>query len=364
MSNVERRKVRWVIAHFPVELFVRTAKAFTDELEKLCPNQFDIEILTLGEYMSRYSELYSEEEMKFWKTTTPTIRGLENSYRTIASTDVKELDTFAKIEKRWQVFFEAMKNGKFEMSQTQVSIVGTHLHTNFHTIDLPFLFTGHDHVSKALDGAIGDRLCAEVGDATGVRGLGFTYSGGYRIIGSTDGITSLKDLSDKKFITATHTSNLLFKKIGIEHLTRKSATADDIGDMAEQGGALETTYLRFEGKNILKTNHSMFMTSILTSDAFLNTLTAEQQEAFKIAAKRVAKIERVWSVEDAKKYEDEAVSRGVTIVDISDEDKALLKKSARQIYQASTLDHAGIDKETVHEIIKLGLEIDKSHYLG
>ena len=354
MSNVERRKVRWVIAHFPVELFVRTAKAFTDELEKLCPNQFDIEILTLGEYMSRYSELYSEEEMKFWKTTTPTIRGLENSYRTIASTDVKELDTFAKIEKRWQVFFEAMKNGKFEMSQTQVSIVGTHLHTNFHTIDLPFLFTGHDHVSKALDGAIGDRLCAEVGDATGVRGLGFTYSGGYRIIGSTDGITSLNDLNNKKFVTATATSNMLFGKAGINHLPRYQSSAQDVADMAEAGGAIETTYLRFGGKNVLKTEHSVFMTSILACDSFLSSLTTEQQEAFKIAAKRVAKIERIWSVEDAKKYEDEAVSRGVTIVEASDEDKQRLKDAAQKVYLKENLERVGINSTLVNDIIEIG----------
>jgi hypothetical protein len=109
-----RRKVRWVIAHFPVELFIRTAKAFVNELEKLCPNQFEIEILTLGAYTDKYGDLYTEEEMKTWKQTTPTIAGLENTWRTIDRKDIKETETFADIRERWEVFFEGMKKGRFE----------------------------------------------------------------------------------------------------------------------------------------------------------------------------------------------------------------------------------------------------------
>ena len=40
-----RLKLKWLIAHHPQYLFVRTAKAFRDELEKRCPGEFDIEIL-------------------------------------------------------------------------------------------------------------------------------------------------------------------------------------------------------------------------------------------------------------------------------------------------------------------------------
>lgn len=359
-----RRKVRWVIAHFPVELFVRTAKAFVKELEQLCPNQFEIEILTLGGYINKYQDLYTQEELDVWNLTTPHIPGLENTFRTIKDNSKHRIAAdFNEIKKHWELVFRALKDGRFEMSQTQVSIIGSHLNPNFHAIDLPFLFNSHDHVSKALDGEIGDRLCADLSAKSGVAGLGFTYSGGYRIVGSTDGITSLSDLSNKKFITATASSHLLFGAAGVKHLTRGTATATDVGDIAEEGGALETTYLRFEGKNVLRTNHSMFMTTILSSNDFLNSLTAEQQEAFKIAAKRVAKIERLWSVEDAAKYEAEAESRGVKIVDISEEERQLLKKSANQIYRKSTLDSAGIDSSIVHEIIKMGYEMDKSHYL-
>jgi TRAP-type C4-dicarboxylate transport system substrate-binding protein len=360
MSNIEytndgRRKVRWIIAHFPVELFRRTAKAFVEKIEKACPGQFDIEILTLGDYIEKYENLYTKEELEVWNTTTPTIKNLENSFRTIKTNhEVKELSTFIEINDKWSLFFDAMRDGKFEMSQTQVSIVGAHLYKNFHAIDLPFIFQGHDHVSKVLDGEVGDRLGDMVGDSTGIRGLSFTYSGGYRIIGSTDGITKLSDLNDKKFITGTATSARLFNSAGVDYISRKHATIDDIGDMNEKGGAIETTYLRFEGKNILKTNHSIFMTSVLASDKFLATLTDQQRKIWKSAAKAVAKLERLWSVEDAQKYEDEAKGRGINIVEASDEDKQVLKSAAEKVYQKENLEKIGIDISLVNEIIEIG----------
>lgn len=362
-NNTERRKIRWVIAHHPVELFLRTANAFVQELEELCPGQFDVEILTFGTYADKYGHLYTPEEIAQWKQVTPSIEGLESHARNIHRTDITETATFADIKDKWEVFFNGLKDGKYEITQNQVSIVGGWLDSNFHAIDLPFLFSGHDHVSKVLDGEIGDKLCDSLSDKTGIRGLAFTYSGGYRIIGSTEGITSLYDLNAKKFITGTASSYLLFDELGISHITKGSAAIDDIGDIAKQGGAIETTYLRFDGKNVLKTNHSMFMTTVMTSDSFLATLTEEQRQAFKTAAKSVAKKERLWSVEDAAKYEVDAESRGVTIVDLPEEERAKMRKSASMVYRNSNLKRIGVDPELVQDILKIGYEMDKSHYL-
>ena len=353
LTTSGRRKVRWIIAHFPLELFVRAAKAFAVELEKLCPGQFEIEIHTVNSYKKHYNHLFTEQEMASLGISPPQIPGLEEPSRTNHN-DGGYASTFNGIKPFWSTLFQAMKDQKFEMSQTQVNIVGSHLDTNFHAIDLPYLFKDHDHVSQALDNGIGDRLSEQVAERTGLRALGYTYSGGYRIIGSTDGVTSLSDLESKKFIAFTAPSTKLFEFAGVNHISRFRATADDVADVAEQGGAIETTYLRFGGKNVLKTNHSMFMTSILTSDAFLATLTEEQREAFKESARRVAKIERIWSVEDAAKYETQAQARGVTIVDINKEDDQRLRQAAEKVYNADLLERIGIDPSLVEEIINLG----------
>jgi TRAP-type C4-dicarboxylate transport system substrate-binding protein len=109
----------------------------------------------------------------------------------------------------------------------------------------------------------------------------------------------------------------------------------DIGEIAKNGSAVETTYLRFSGSNILKTNHSMFLTTILTGSKFFDSLSEKQQTAFKIAAKIVAKMERQCSLEDADKYEKDAKSNGVEIVDISDHDKEKLRSAAPIQYKWS-----------------------------
>jgi TRAP-type C4-dicarboxylate transport system substrate-binding protein len=96
--------------------------------------------------------------------------------------------------------------------------------------------------------------------------------------------------------------------------------------------AVETTYLRFHGKHVLKTQHSMFMTTILISNKFWETLTEQQQVAFRTAALVASRMEREWSVADGEKFEQDAVENGITIVDISEEDRLKLKKKSQLTY--------------------------------
>ena len=98
----------------------------------------------------------------------------------------------------------------------------------------------------------------------------------------------------------------------------------------------------------------MFMTSILTSESFMDSLTEEQREAFVEAARRVAKAERAWSIEDAEEYERKAEERGIKIVDISAEDEARLRKASTSVYEPEVLESMGIDPKIVAKIIEMG----------
>jgi TRAP-type C4-dicarboxylate transport system substrate-binding protein len=345
MSN--KKTLRWVITHHPVELFKRTAELFKQELEKECPNQFNLEIYTAGTYDNKFKN-HPE-----FRITPPDIEGLEheNDTKKILGEEVKfnKLKNF-KSHDKWSSFFKALKEGEFEMSQTQVNIVGGFLDKNYHVIDLPFLFNGHDHVSKVLDNEIGDEMGESLASNTGIRGLAFTYSGGYRVIGAKKGITTISDLSELKLLTNTAHSDELFNNVGANTLRKHKASIEDVADFNNnENGAVETTYLRFAGKNVLKTQHSMFTTAILTGDKFWNTLTAEQQAAFKRIAKVVAKEERKWSLQDAAAYEANAVANGVTITEINKSDLAKLQESAKKVY--SNLNKVGINKNLVDRII-------------
>lgn len=300
------RKIRWLIAHQPQELFVRTARAFSEELAKHCNNEIEIEILTYPEYREKYCELPGLEVL-----------------------DQKDVSLDSGIEAFWRALFDS----QVEMSQMQVGQVGE-LHTDFHALDLPFLFDDHDHVSQVLEGPVGQELCATLGKKSGVTGLAFTYSGGFRVIGSNDPIAGVDELQGLRIVV----QNPLTLGTTIESMGGK-AIAISPGlwnkyDVLSKGtaDAVETTYLRFNGKHVLKTNHSMFMTTIVVSNKFWDTLTESQQQAFRQAALVASRKEREWSIQDGETFEANAVKNGVTITEISKEDQLELKKKSQITY--------------------------------
>jgi TRAP-type C4-dicarboxylate transport system substrate-binding protein len=317
----QRRKIRWLIAHYPAYLFVRTAEVFRTELEKLCPGQFELEIHTFDSYVKQYDKL---DVMTKLPPAIPTLEETAEGSR---------LGEFKEVRSKWETIFDALRDGEFELSQTQVNIVGTYLKSDYNALDLPFLFNDHDHVTRVLDGKIGDRMGEGLAEYAQIRGLGFTYSGGYRVIGANKELTNLNDLGNTTFLTTTGPSKFLFDELGTSPIDKAEASPSDHGDIQEEGGAIETTYLRFTGKHILKTDHSMFLTTILTGTKFFDSLTPEQQEAFKVAAKTVAKVERIWSVDDAAQYEKQAESNGIKIVELSEEDQKRLRHASKQSYK-------------------------------
>lgn len=310
MTNT--RKIRWLIAHYPQELFVRTARAFKEELAKHCGNELDIEILTYEDYKQNYAEIPGLEEMKY--------QVLDDAKRKIG------LDAY------WNALFD----GQIEMSQMQINNVGE-LNSDFWALDLPFMFEDHDHVQRVVEGPVGQKLCRELGEKSGVTGLAFTYSGGFRVIGSPEPICTLEDLLSKTVAV----QNPLSLGDTLEHMGGKYLPTP-VGlwwkqdpMMEGQADAVETTYLRFDdlsGKHILKSNHSMFMTTIVISNKFWGTLTPGQQEGFRKAALAASRQEREWSVEDAATYEATAKERDITIHDMSESDREKLKKQSQKTY--------------------------------
>jgi TRAP-type C4-dicarboxylate transport system substrate-binding protein len=185
-----------------------------------------------------------------------------------------------------------------------------------------------------LEGPVGQELCATLGKKSGVTGLAFTYSGGYRVIGSNDPIAGIDELQGLRIV--------------VQHPMTLGTTIESMGGQAiavppnlwrkydllskGQADAVETTYLRFDGKHVLKTNHSMFMTTIVVSNKFWDTLTESQQQAFQQAALVASRKEREWSIQDGETFEADAVKNGITITEISKEDQQALKKKSQLTY--------------------------------
>lgn len=281
-------EINWLIAHEPQHLFLRTARAFSQRLFELTQQQVKINILTTQEYQQQYCPEFDER------------------------TDL----------------LQHLIDNRVTMSQTQTHRCGNN---NFRVFDLPFLFRDHDHATTVLEGPIGAAMCENLSRTTGVRGLAFTYSGGFRVIGSNQPITSAQDLLNKRVRVNTNPVNADFMAaIGAEPNPMYTYGYDEI----EAGSldAAETTYIRFLGKHVLKTEHNMFLTAILINNEFWSQLSPELQAAFQQTATEVARLERQWSVEDAEQFEQQCKHNGVTIALITEQDRAKLKSASQAIY--------------------------------
>lgn len=309
------KKIRWLIAHQPEELFVRTATAFSQELAKHCGDSLEVEILTYPSYVEKYGEIEGLDQLAFYD---------EDSDPGLGQT---------RIEKGLQAFWAAMTDGKIEMSQMQVGQIGALL-SDFAAMDLPYLFNDHDHVSRVVDGTIGQQMCQDLADHSGVRGLAFTYSGGYRVLGSDEPVMSLDDLQGLRLVIEQPLSlGHAIEQFGVKTMKVKPNLWKKL-DLIANGAAdaIETTYLRFFGKHIFKTNHSMFLTTILINNRFWDSLTEHEQLAFSLAARHASVIERQWAIDDAARFEKEAQSKGVSISTISIQDENRLKRASQKTY--------------------------------
>jgi TRAP-type C4-dicarboxylate transport system substrate-binding protein len=291
--------VSWVIAHEPVHLFVRTARAFADEIEKTSKGKLVVEILTVSDYLKKDDS---------------------------ASLSPDGSLSFGHI-------FNALEDGRIAMSQTATSVFGL-INKNFFALDLPFLFRDHDHVSAVMEGPTGRELCESLSEKSGIRGLAFTYSGGYRVIGSNRPVDTLTALQNSSVRINTNPVNYVtMKALGSnpKKLLKNGYGYDEI----EPGSmdVTETTYLRFKGKHILKTQHNLYMTTIAVSSKFWDELDAETQELFQAAALKAAQIERQWSIEDCDKFERECIENGIEIHELTASERAQFEEMTKSVYQ-------------------------------
>lgn len=304
----QTRKIRWLIAHEPVNLFLRTAEAFKAKIAELTDNQFEVEIFTPTQY----------REMK----------QLELNH------SVPQLDPML-----------GMETGELEMSQLHITELAKWHSADFFALELPFLFRDHDHAAKVLEGPIGKTMLTNLQDRSPATGLAFTYSGGFRCVASDSEITSLKDLEGIKFAT-THNPVTVDTVEAIGAQPESFSIQDFITKFREEGytaDALETTIPRYLAqfqnttkKHLTNTKHSLFLTSIIISNKFLATLDEATRAKFDEACTYASRLERKWSVEDAENFAADTADQsklGVAYRELTAEETAEMKAKTAPIIE-------------------------------
>jgi TRAP-type C4-dicarboxylate transport system substrate-binding protein len=280
-------------------LFIRAAKVFAAEVNARAPEQLEIEVMTMSEYSQKY-----------------------NSGILVTKHELVDL----------------LDSGKIEMSQTYTITLGK-INKDFFALDLPFLFKDHDHASRVFEGDVGAGLLDSLQETKKIKGLAFTYSGGFRIIPGNEPVSRIEDLRGIKVRTS-------FSPVAIE--TFKILGADvvpmELEELSENLGSAnvavgESTYPRVYAlghdkvsKVINHTEHSLFLTSILIGTDFWDTLSADLQAVVAESAKVAARYERVISIDDVAKTQARAEADGIEVIKMSKEEQARFAAETKVVY--------------------------------
>jgi TRAP-type C4-dicarboxylate transport system substrate-binding protein len=291
------KNIKWLIAHQPERLFLRTAKAFAKMLAE-ATKDINIEILTTEQYTEKYDPKFTRDKI-----------------------------------------FDLVQDNVIQMSQTEVWELGNLTHDeNWYVFDMPWLFKSHGHARRVLEGPIGDVMNQRLAKQTNIRGLAYTYSGGYRCVGSKVLIKNLSDLQTKKIrANANPITQDYWKAMGVDVTNQNVHFGSNDPILPEDIHGKDTTYIRYEQADAwLHTEHSLFLTNILVSEKFFSDLSEDMQETFKKIAFEAARLERKWSQEDAENFVAKAREKNTPITELSDDDKQTMKEKSKPVYDKWT----------------------------
>lgn len=308
---VQQTEITWLLYHQPIDLFLRTAETFAKEINSLTNGRISVKIQTLQDYCNEHH-------------------------------GGRMVDPVA-----------LMESGAVQMTQSQVGYLGHWGAEDFYALEMPFLFDSHEHATRVLEGEIGEKLLASLADKTPVRGIAFTYSGGFRCIASRTPITSADQLEGLQMDVKTNpvfTDTAAAFGCETTALTTNSfydyaldRWVDPNADERMKMDVSQTTSVRYateidanELPYMLDSKHSMYLTSILVAEDFWQTLSAEEQALWKKAATETARLERTWSVNDGDAIlasADIQASLGIKeLTVLSEEEQAKLKAKTDKVY--------------------------------
>ncbi len=284
--------IRWVLTHEPIALFEEAARRFTEIVREESDGRIDVHVMTPTEYGD--------------------------------GTRVPPLEVARRVA-----------SGELEMSQTYTTVLGQ-LHERLWALDLPFLFASHDHAASVLDGEIGHEFLDGLRDH-GLRGLAFTYSGGYRILSSVErSIHGIDDIAGLRIRTSANPVVVdLFERLGA---MPRPAALWEIPELTARGeiDAAESTWPRYwdmghRGSQpvVADTGHSLFLTALVVNETFFAGLPERLRAVVASAALRVARFERRKSVRDGDAAKAEAIGSGMTVTDLDSAERARFVAAAR-----------------------------------
>lgn len=297
---MQQINLNWVIAHEPAYLFYRVAEDFARIVNSKSKDyNINIEILTAEEYNSKYSPSESITRHNLWKL---------------------------------------LQDNTVQITQMQTTSLARQFNKQMHVFDLPYLFRDHDHAASVLEGEIGEYLLNRFDESSRLKGLAYTYSGGFRLLPVNHSVTSLGEIMGMPVRSglAPQAIDTVAALGGIP----VPADLEETQRLVRQGEVVAAEYVTQriipDGgqewiKTIINTEHSLFLTSIVVNVDWWNHLPADLQSIFMEAAVESARNERDLSIKDGETSMEILKKDGVTVVNLTDSEMQSLKLKGLEI---------------------------------
>lgn len=205
--------------------------------------------------------------------------------------------------------------------------------------DLPFLFKDKATAYKVLDGPIGQEILQELPKA-GFIGLSYWENGFRHITNNKKEIKTLEDLQGLKIRTTETKMHVdLFKEFGanptpLSYNQLYSALEQKVVDGQENPiGNVKTAKFYEVQKYLTLDGHVYNAAVFLISKVFWDTLTDSEKDLMKRAAEEAKTYQRQMNEKEDTDYVDFLKKQGMTITELTPEEKARWRKAAQPIYE-------------------------------
>ena len=256
--------LKWVIAHQPVYLFQRVAEDFRNIVNSKSKNvKIDIEILTAEEFNDKYKPQEPAHRHNLWKF---------------------------------------LQDNTVQIAQMQTTSLARQANPEMHVLDMPYLFRDHDHAAEILEGKIGQQLLNQFDASSKIKGLAYTYSGGFRLMPLTGSVTTLGEIAGEKIRSGmSPIAQDTVRAFGFDPVPTEIDEVSDAVVSGQARGAEHVAQRLLPDQcdswidTIIDTQHSLFLTSIVVNVDWWNSLDNETREIFSSAAFEAARNERALS---------------------------------------------------------------------
>lgn len=290
LSSEKTYNMRWVAAHNPTNrpVIEMTQKAASN-IERLSQGRIKIEVVAYGNDKVRRHQSAIDEVLA--------------GTATLAQVDAGELRRFS---------------------------------TKMDVLNMPFLLNSHERVRAVINGSVGEQLidAVEAGSDGVLRIMGFTYSGGFRVMYGATAVNSLSDLKGKKsIISGPDPVQKYYKSLGVEFISggpftrANSISLHENGQIDIEDSELNRLYVLTQDypghikniKFVSETNHLFYLTTLLANSSYLNALPSDLREIFEKEVAALAEAERSFSIEQAKLSKLYLIENGVQWVSLSNQ---------------------------------------------